>query len=531
MRSCKGIFFWCFLLASCARPIPPTGGDKDILPPKVVTDKSTPNMQTNFTPQEVSITFDEWVAIDKLQQTMIISPPLPHRPKVNLKGKTLTIRFDDRDTLRSNTTYIIDLSGGVKDLNEGNVIEELKYVFSTGPQIDSMQLSAMIINESDKKPAENVVVMLYSSNSDSLIYKTLPDYAARTDKTGHATLSHLAAGNYKVFALLDLNQNYFYDLTDEAAGFLPERINIPGTNSLQISIFKKESPNRISLIDSSSSSKLRLIADPSTAGWEVNSIEDHAPAQIITQEKYIDLYYPDTSGIMHFIVNKPAARPDTFKIHKNNPTANIRSFSLSDEKNYMQFIPQKPVKIVFNNILSTVDTSLIKIRASKSKKVILCTLDIDPDDHRMVLINGNWKSDSSYEATFSPGALLDIRNKRNSEPLISKFNIVNPEILGSITIQLDSLNPEYQYLIKLVKGEAIFDSWGVNKQKQFIATRTLLPADTYELLIIEDANGNSKQDAGSIDENKAPERIFKRTLEPLRENWSVEAIINMHEFD
>ena len=197
----------------------------------------------------------------------------------------------------------------------------------------------------------------------------------------------------------------------------------------------------------------------------------------------------------------------------------------------MQFIPQKPVKIVFNNILSTVDTSLIKIRASKSKKVILCTLDIDPDDHRMVLINGNWKSDSSYEATFSPGALLDIRNKRNSEPLISKFNIVNPEILGSITIQLDSLNPVYQYLIKLVKGEAIFDSWGVNKQKQFIATRTLLPADTYELLIIEDANGNSKQDAGSIDENKAPERIFKRTLEPLRENWSVEAIINMHEFD
>lgn len=531
MRSLHVIIGLLVLLASCARPVAPTGGDRDVEPPKLITDRSTANYQTHFRGRELNITFDEWVVIDKLQQTLIVSPPLPHRPKITLKGKTLHIKIDDRDSLRPNTTYIFDLSGGVQDLNEGNVLEDLKYVFSTGAVLDSFQLDATVVNAADKKPAENAVVMLYRADSDSLIYKSLPDYAGRTGKDGRTQLTHLRAGNYKVYALLDLNQNYLYDLTDEAAGFVTERVDIPGTTSVNLSLFKKSVPSRISQVDSSSVSKLRLVAEPGTAGWQVMPYGLHPPARVIIQHKYIDVFYPDSSGHLSFIVTKPGVKADTFQISKKLTGLRTPVFSLSDEKDSRLFIPQEPVRILFNNLLSDLDSTLITVHKQNSTAQLPYTATINPDDHRMLLITGPWQADSMYEARIMPGALRDIRGKTNTTLLSPRFTIANPEVLGSISVRIDSLEPTYQYLISLVKGEAIFGEWSISGSNVFVAERANLTAGTYDLLIIEDINNNGRQDGGSFDDQVPPERLLKRSLEPLRENWSVEALINMHEFD
>ena len=45
------------------------------------------------------------------------------------------------DTLKENTTYALNFGSAVRDNNEGNPLNSLRYVFSTGPEIDSLVVS------------------------------------------------------------------------------------------------------------------------------------------------------------------------------------------------------------------------------------------------------------------------------------------------------------------------------------------------------------------------------------------------------
>ena len=116
------------LLARCANIVPPVGGPKDETPPQVVEEKSTPNKQTNFQKQRIELTFDEFVVLEDVFNQVVVSPPLQYRPTLSLKGKTLRIDFDSRDTLLENVTYTINFGEAIKDLTEKNQADNLRFV-------------------------------------------------------------------------------------------------------------------------------------------------------------------------------------------------------------------------------------------------------------------------------------------------------------------------------------------------------------------------------------------------------------------
>ena len=120
----------CLMHLSCAQKVPLTGGPKDLSPPKLKAEGSTPNRQVNFQENEIHLVFDEFVIIDKPDQ-ILISPPLPTQPKIEVKGKQVDILFEKKSPLQTNTTYIVYLGQAVKDLNEGNVLNDFDFVFST----------------------------------------------------------------------------------------------------------------------------------------------------------------------------------------------------------------------------------------------------------------------------------------------------------------------------------------------------------------------------------------------------------------
>ena len=78
-------------LASCAAPKSPTGGPVDTLPPVIIAEESTPNQQTNFKEDEITITFDEWFTIKVVSTQLVISPLMPEQPVVKQKGKSILI--------------------------------------------------------------------------------------------------------------------------------------------------------------------------------------------------------------------------------------------------------------------------------------------------------------------------------------------------------------------------------------------------------------------------------------------------------
>src|SRR5215471_11697331 len=127
----------------CANIIPPTGGPKDSLPPILVS-AAPKDSTTNFNAHKVVLTFDEYVDLDqRLTEEFIVSPNPENTPLVENKLRTVTIKL--KDSLKPNTTYSLDFGNSLKDVNEGNVLKNFTYVFSTGNNIDDGTMSGKVM--------------------------------------------------------------------------------------------------------------------------------------------------------------------------------------------------------------------------------------------------------------------------------------------------------------------------------------------------------------------------------------------------
>ncbi|MEM9850056.1 MAG: Ig-like domain-containing protein, partial [Bacteroidota bacterium] len=140
----SSLIFSSFILIQCANPGTLTGGPKDEQPPRLDSLESTPNLQTNFEVQDIVLTFDEWIKLNNPFTQIVVSPPLDPKPEVSLKGKSVLIEFDETTELRANATYTINFGEAIQDLTEGNPAENLRFVFSTGDFIDSLEVSGQI---------------------------------------------------------------------------------------------------------------------------------------------------------------------------------------------------------------------------------------------------------------------------------------------------------------------------------------------------------------------------------------------------
>jgi len=210
-------------ILSCAKISAPSGGSKDTDPPLIL--KSEPeNGTVYFTGKSFAITFDEYVVLDRITEKFMVSPPLAEKPDVRLKGKSLLVSWDEE--LADSTTYTFYFQDAVRDNNEGNPIPNYQYVFSTGSVLDSLSLTGNVFDANNLEIVEDVTVMMYSNLSDSAPRKLLPRYISRPDPSGGFMISNIRPGQYRLYALKDLNGNSRYDLDDEAFAFCDSVISI-----------------------------------------------------------------------------------------------------------------------------------------------------------------------------------------------------------------------------------------------------------------------------------------------------------------
>ncbi len=228
------------LISSCAQIVSPGGGKKDITPPQVVR-YSPDSAQLNFKSRSIEITFDEFVQLKDLNSQLIISPPLENEPDINLKNKKLIIDLNKKDSLKPNTTYCISFGNAIQDLNENNPIDNFRYIFSTGTYIDSLFVKGKVENAFDHKTEKGVLVMLYSDLRDSMVYKKLPEYFAKTKEDGTFQINNIRNGKYRIIALKDGNANYKYDGETESIGFVDTLINPSEKKNIVIDIFQESS--------------------------------------------------------------------------------------------------------------------------------------------------------------------------------------------------------------------------------------------------------------------------------------------------
>ncbi len=213
------------LLVACANIGSPDGGPYDETPPKIVS--TSPKFgETSSNATKVVIEFDEIVKIDNPQEKVVISPPQIEQPEIEANGKKITVTL--LDSLIPGQTYTIDFADAIADNNEGNPLGDYAFTFSTGENIDTMQVSGHVLDASNLEPIKGMMVGLYKvadgddepkELADST-FRTIPfERISRTDSRGHFVVKGLASGKYRAFALNDQNQNYVYDQRSEMVAF------------------------------------------------------------------------------------------------------------------------------------------------------------------------------------------------------------------------------------------------------------------------------------------------------------------------
>lgn len=232
-RSILSIFFidavLVILIAACAKISTPSGGIRDRIPPVPV--KSVPvNGEKNFKSKTLSVTFDEYVVLDKISEKLMVSPPLKKKPRVFLRGKSVITEFDE--DLKDSTTYTFYYQDGIKDLNEGNVLENFKVVFSTGPVIDSLSVTGNVYNALNLEVPQKTSVLMYREMADSAVVKHLPEYISMIDQFGYFRIDNVKAGIYRLYALKDVDNSKNYNLAEEEFAFMNSPVEVTPEKNL-----------------------------------------------------------------------------------------------------------------------------------------------------------------------------------------------------------------------------------------------------------------------------------------------------------
>ena len=265
-----------FIAVGCGQQIPPTGGPKDTLPPKLLM--ALPDYKsTQFKSEKIILTFDEYVSLDNPFEKVTFSPVPKYNPVVESKLKTVTIKI--KDTLEENTTYRIDFGESVRDINENNILRNLNYTFSTGSYIDSAYLTGNVIIAESGKIDSTIIVVLHRNLDDSAVAKEKPRYYSKLKGDGSYIFSNLKPGRYNLFAIKDNDGGKKYDQVSELIAFLDKPLEIGRDTIAKLFAFeeffevvppkkptvassnKKDEDKRLRLINNLDSNKQDILGD------------------------------------------------------------------------------------------------------------------------------------------------------------------------------------------------------------------------------------------------------------------------------
>ena len=552
---------------SCATIVSPTGGPKDVTPPKMISSQPT-DQSTNFKGDRLILNFDEYVTLKTPEKFLLISPPLKEMPDIKVKGHSVVIKLED--SLRSNTTYNFYLGDAIVDLTEANPVSNFNFAFSTGPEIDSLSLAGNVTDAFTRMPVKGALVMLYSDFSDSVPMKQIPMYVSRTTENGDFSLNSLASGKYRAIALLDGNSDYMYDLPTELIGFSSDSVQ-PYYNAVKrrdtsavklkdtitvklqdtvaikqndiakqllISIDLFPQPDSIQRIQKSSmiaknklfiafryptkSPQFRALNVPDSFPWaymEWNHSNDTLSAWLVNKPDTLKLEVTDYGVIIDTITLSTTQK--TSGKTKNSETVTRLKYSTPINGKMLGF--NKPFIVAFTNpvkeynlnalelnIISNRDTSIIK-------PVALFTDSI----HRHLIINYAWKATDMYDLYFPKNSFIDIYSDSCDSTHVA-FRMRPEEDYGKFSIIVNRVDKSYPVIIQLLNEKGIAVDERIITTEKRVDFRLLSPAK-YGVKAIMDINSNGRWDTGVLTKKIQPERVLIHPkLFEVRTNWELE---------
>lgn len=527
VRRLVAFLFLVFIALSvwqCARKGSPSGGPKDITPPKLV--RTEPDSMTiNFKASKIRLYFNELIKLEDVQNQLIVSPPLKYQPEITPQGgANRYVEFKFKDTLRENTTYTLNFGQSVQDNNEGNPSSFLTYVFSTGDYIDSLRLSGAVRDAFKKKADDFISVMLYeidTAYTDSTIFQKPPNYITNTlDSAVIFRLKNLKEGQYKLFALKDAGKNNIFDQNADKIAFLNDTITLPTDSTYVLTLFK-EVPN-FSMAVPSLVAKNRIqfgyYGDASGVKIEpLTALPDTVKTKVVKERDKDTLNYWLTpfemDSLIFTVTNERLMVRDTFTV--KNRKVGVDSMRLNpNQSGSLSF--SLPFYIASNTPISEVDTTKMSMMNQDSLPVSYLAF-LDSIENK-VDFKFEREPNQSYQLDLLPGAITDFFGQSNDTTayFLSTGSYAD---YGNLRFEVNVKEDRYPLIVQLTDEQGTLKREIVAREPQSFEFNHLEPA-MYLLRVIFDTNDNGKWDTGSYLKKRQPEKIsYYPDVIEIRANW------------
>lgn len=519
----------CF--TRCAQVGVLTGGPRDTTPPQL-KEALPPNQSTGFHSGEILLSFDEFVQVNDVANQLIVSPKLKENPSVVAEGKKVRITFDAAQ-LQPNTTYRFYLGQCIADINEGNMLRNFEYVFSTGSYIDSLKLNGQVTDAFTNSAADNVLVALYhNSPNDSLPYNEPPDYISRTDKEGRFAFSHLPHASLRVYAIADKNKNNLYDGETEKIAFRDTLLVLEKDSSVNLRLFREAVPKFFvkkvmnpyyGLTTILLSKKMKTVVKPLKTANGKNMYESSPGVEKDT----INVFYHTLKDSLALLVQSPNQTDTLYIMLPKRPTTTKKfaTIQLNSQNGVLAY--NTAPQLIFTQWM---DTSRTQLRATFRERTDTV--------HAPETLSGYWSSATRFTITnpTAPGKDYEIKADTNvffdkqgvaSDSLKMSFRTQSLAELGKVTLKL-VFEKKGNYLVQLIddkENPIAMQPLSLSLSSTNIRSlvfEQLLPA-TYRVKVIRDENNNGMWDSGDLIKKKQPERvnIHPKPIKVLAD-WEIE---------
>ena len=534
MKNLVYILFSLIILFGCAKRGTPTGGPKDSIPPILVN--ASPKLNsTNFDSEEIRLTFDEWIKLDKVQEQLIISPPL-EKSSYEIKplsGVTKKVFLKFLDSLAPKTTYTINFGNSIQDNNENNPLTFFSYTFSTGETIDSLYVRGNTKDAFSQESDEFISLQLYRVDSlfkDSIIFQNKPTYISNTLDSTNYKFQNLKEGKYLLIALKDVDNNYFFDPFYDKIGFIDSLITIPRDSVIDLKLFKEETEIIWDKPHFINSEKIGF-GYYGKLDLDKIKIESNIPDSVnyvFIKEKETDTLNLWLSKNSFDSLNFSLIETDTIKL--TTVKFDRKRDSLIDSLNVSQKTVnvihlKESFKISSNIPLNKIEDSLITIRDIDSLIIPFTTSINDRLDE--IDIDFEVSPSDNYSIFIKPRAIKDIRGIENDT---LQYNVVSQTLEDYGNVFLDVIaNNDSKYILHLLDSNSniIREFKNVNSLSTYIFD--YIRPGKYTFRLIEDLNSNDLWDTGNYLKQVQPEPVYYFPSElDVRANWDLNETFNLN---
>lgn len=457
LASLMGLISLLLTGSGCANIIPPQGGARDSIAPVLI--KVVPgDSALRFSGKKIDFYFDEYIEVQDPQMNVLVSPLPAVNPVVDSRLRDLSVRL--KDTLLPNTTYTIDFGNAVKDFTEGNVAKGLRYIFSTGSYIDSLELKGQVILAENGRIDSTLIAILHTDGKDSAVMRSRPAYVSRLDRNGRFHFKNLPPQKY-----------YLYAMKDEGGS-------------------------------------RRYMGGAQLFAFADNVVDTEHPADSLLLYAFAE----KQEGVGSSFATGPAPKEKT-------DTDKRLKYQTGLQNNQQELTA--PFELIFEKPLLRFDTSGINLFADSSYTPVDSVRYTKDSTNKKWSLTTPWKEGALYHLILTKGAAEDSAGKQWQKTDTLHFKTKLVADYGKLSMKLRGLDLKRSPVLLIMQGDRVFRA--VAMKGPLFKEDLFMPGE-YLLRILYDENGNGKWDTGQFfGQRRQPEKVqpLEKKIS-VKSNWTNE---------